>query len=349
MLVRMYTRWAEQHGFHITVMDMQPGDEAGIKSAAFTIEGEYAYGYLKSEKGVHRLVRISPFDAAARRHTSFTAVDVMPELPDDVDVEINMDDVRVDYFRASGAGGQHVNKTSSAVRMTHIPTGIVVQCQNERSQVQNREMCMKYLRAKLFELEQEKQAQLKAEIGGEHQAIEWGSQIPFLCIPSLYDGQDHRTNVETGNIQAVMDGDIDMFIEGYLQQQRGKASGQADDMMKKWIYAAVVAVVVLLGLNIAAPRLAAYGLYRGLSRHMELSPDDVRVEASPGLSVLTGRLDPRSSPVVPISMSVSCVFSLLTVRWRSSVRSFCQPDGRLSAGRIGRARANCWPRFPRKT
>ncbi|WP_281386255.1 peptide chain release factor 2 [Megasphaera hominis] len=222
MLVRMYTRWAEQHGFKINVMDMQPGDEAGIKSAAFTIEGEYAYGYLKSEKGVHRLVRISPFDAAARRHTSFTAVDVMPELPDDVDIEINMDDVRVDYFRASGAGGQHVNKTSSAVRMTHIPTGIVVQCQNERSQVQNREMCMKYLRARLFELEQEKQAQLKAEIGGEHQAIEWGSQIRSYVFHPYTLVKDHRTNVETGNIQAVMDGNLDMFIEGFLQQQKEK-------------------------------------------------------------------------------------------------------------------------------
>ena len=222
MLVRMYTRWAEQNGFHINIMDMQPGDEAGIKSAAFTIEGEFAYGYLKSEKGVHRLVRISPFDAAARRHTSFTAVDVMPELPDDVEIEINMDDVRVDYFRASGAGGQHVNKTSSAVRMTHIPTGIVVQCQNERSQIQNREMCMKYLRAKLFELEQEKQAKLKAEIGGEHQAIEWGSQIRSYVFHPYTMVKDHRTNVETGNIQAVMDGDLDMFIEGYLQQQKEK-------------------------------------------------------------------------------------------------------------------------------
>ena len=222
MLVRMYTRWAEQNGYHLTIIDMQPGDEAGVKSAAFTVEGEYAYGYLKSEKGVHRLVRISPFDAAARRHTSFTAVDVMPELPDDVEVEINMDDVRVDYFRASGAGGQHVNKTSSAVRMTHLPTGIVVQCQNERSQVQNREMCMKYLRARLFELEQEKQAQLKAEIGGAHQAIEWGSQIRSYVFHPYNLVKDHRTNVETGNVQAVMDGDLEAFMEGFLHQEKDR-------------------------------------------------------------------------------------------------------------------------------
>lgn len=222
MLIRMYTRWAERNGYQLTVMDLQPGDEAGIKSATFAINGEYAYGYLKSEKGVHRLVRISPFDAAARRHTSFTAVDVMPELPDDVEVEINMDDVRVDYFRASGAGGQHVNKTSSAVRMTHMPTGIVVQCQNERSQLQNKEMCMKYLRAKLFELEQEKQEKLKAEIGGVHQAIEWGSQIRSYVFHPYNLVKDHRTSVETGNIQAVMDGDLDSFIEGYLQQEKNK-------------------------------------------------------------------------------------------------------------------------------
>ncbi|MCH4178663.1 MAG: peptide chain release factor 2 [Megasphaera sp.] len=222
MLIRMYSRWAERNGYHIAVMDTQPGEEAGIKSATFTIEGEYAYGYLKSEKGVHRLVRISPFDAAARRHTSFTAVDVMPELPDDVDVEINMDEVRVDYFRASGAGGQHVNKTSSAVRMTHEPTGIVVQCQNERSQLQNKEMCLKYLRAKLFELEQEKQAELKAEIGGVHQSIEWGSQIRSYVFHPYNLVKDHRTGVETGNIQAVMDGDLDIFIEGYLQMEKNK-------------------------------------------------------------------------------------------------------------------------------
>ena len=228
MLIRMYMRWAERNGYRINVMDMQPGDEAGIKSAAFTIEGEYAYGYLKSEKGVHRLVRISPFDAAARRHTSFTAVDVMPELPDDVDVEINMDDVRVDYFRASGAGGQHVNKTSSAVRMTHMPTGIVVQCQNERSQLQNKEMCLKYLRAKLFELEREKQEKLKAEIGGVHQAIEWGSQIRSYVFHPYNLVKDHRTGVETGNIQAVMDGDLDIFIEGYLQQKKDKKISRQD-------------------------------------------------------------------------------------------------------------------------
>ncbi|MUP59074.1 peptide chain release factor 2 [Veillonellaceae bacterium M2-4] len=226
MLIRMYTRWAERSGYTLVLMDLQPGDEAGIKSATFGVVGDLAYGYLKSEKGVHRLVRISPFDAAARRHTSFTAVDVMPELPDDVDIQINMDDVRVDYFRASGAGGQHVNKTSSAVRMTHIPTGIVVQCQNERSQLQNKEMCLKYLRAKLFELEQEKQAQLKAEIGGVHQAIEWGSQIRSYVFHPYNLVKDHRTNVETGNVQAVMDGDLDMFIEGYLQQEKNKKIAQ---------------------------------------------------------------------------------------------------------------------------
>ncbi|MGE1063174.1 peptide chain release factor 2 [Megasphaera paucivorans] len=228
MLIRMYTRWAEQNGYRIIMMDMQPGDEAGVKSAMFTIEGDHAYGYLKSEKGVHRLVRISPFDAAARRHTSFTAVDVMPELPDDMDIDINMEEVRVDYFRASGAGGQHVNKTSSAVRMTHLPTGIVAQCQNERSQVQNREMCMKYLRAKLFELEQEKQAQLKAEIGGTHQAIEWGSQIRSYVFHPYNLVKDHRTGVETSNTQAVMDGDLEQFIEGYLQQEKDKKLAKQD-------------------------------------------------------------------------------------------------------------------------
>lgn len=230
IVVRMYSRWAEQHGYKIRMIDYQAGDEAGIKSCAFTVEGENAYGYLKSEKGVHRLVRISPFDANARRHTSFTAVDVMPELPDDVEVEINMDDVRVDYFRASGAGGQHVNKTSSAVRMTHIPTGIVVQCQNERSQVQNREMCMKYLRAKLFALEEEKKERLRAELTGTQQAIEWGSQIRSYVFHPYTLVKDHRTGVETGNIQAVADGDIDMFIEGYLQFLKNRSNKMKEEV-----------------------------------------------------------------------------------------------------------------------
>ncbi len=223
MLVRMYSRWAEKNGYAVSILDMLPGDEAGIKSATFMVKGPNAFGYLRSEKGVHRLVRISPFDAAARRHTSFSAVDVMPELPDDVEVDLNMDDVRVDYYRASGAGGQHVNKTDSAVRMTHMPTGIVVQCQNERSQIQNREQCMKLLRAKLYELEQEKQKELKASIGGAYQAIEWGSQIRSYVFHPYNMVKDHRTGVETANVQAVMDGDLNAFIEGYLQYEKGKS------------------------------------------------------------------------------------------------------------------------------
>ena len=201
------------------MMDELPGDEAGIKSATFMVSGENAFGYLKSEKGVHRLVRISPFDAAARRHTSFAAVDVMPEIDDTVDINIDMKDVDVDTFRASGAGGQHINKTSSAVRMTHRPTGIVVQCQTQRSQLQNRETCLKLLRAKLFEIELEKQAELKAKIGGNYQAIEWGSQIRSYVFHPYNLVKDHRTSVETGNIQAVMDGNLDMFMEGYLKKE----------------------------------------------------------------------------------------------------------------------------------
>ena len=216
MLLRMYGRWAERHGFTALTADLQPGDEAGVKSATLFIKGHNAYGFLKSEKGVHRLVRISPFDSQARRHTSFSACDVMPEIDDAVEVPINMDDVRVDYFRASGAGGQHINKTSSAVRMTHEPTGIVVQCQNERSQLQNKEQCLKMLRAKLFELEQEKKEEEIAKLEGVQQKIEWGSQIRSYVFQPYTMVKDVRTNAETGNVQAVMDGDIDPFIRAYL-------------------------------------------------------------------------------------------------------------------------------------
>ncbi|GBG57916.1 peptide chain release factor 2 [Sporomusaceae bacterium FL31] len=217
MLLRMYVRWAEKNGFKVETMDFLAGDEAGVKSATLLISGRNAYGYLKSEKGVHRLVRISPFDASARRHTSFAAVDVMPEVDDNVEIVINPVDLRVDTFRAGGAGGQHINKTDSAVRMTHIPTGVVVQCQSERSQIQNREQCMKLLRAKLFELERQKQAETKSEIAGEYQAIEWGSQIRSYVFHPYNLVKDHRTSAETGNTQAVMDGEIDLFIEAYLK------------------------------------------------------------------------------------------------------------------------------------
>ena len=216
MLLRMYGRWAERHGFTVETADLQPGDEAGVKSVTLFIKGHNAYGFLKSEKGVHRLVRISPFDSQARRHTSFSACDVMPEIDDAVEVPINMDDVRVDYYRASGAGGQHINKTSSAVRMTHEPTGIVVQCQNERSQLQNKEQCMKMLRAKLFELEQEKKEEEIAKLEGVQQKIEWGSQIRSYVFQPYTMVKDVRTNAETGNVQAVMDGELDPFIRAYL-------------------------------------------------------------------------------------------------------------------------------------
>ena len=216
MLLRMYVRWAERHGFAVETVDLLPGDEAGIKSVSLFIKGHNAYGYLKSEKGIHRLVRISPFDSNARRHTSFCACDIMPEIDDAVEVKINMDDVRVDTYRSSGAGGQHINKTSSAVRMTHIPTGIVVQCQNERSQIQNRARCLMMLRAKLFELEMEKKEEEKAKLEGDQQKIEWGSQIRSYVFQPYTMVKDHRTNAETGNVQAVMDGEIDTFIEAYL-------------------------------------------------------------------------------------------------------------------------------------
>lgn len=216
MLYRMYTRWAERRHFTVKILDFLEGEEAGVKSVTMLIQGLNAYGYLRSEKGVHRLVRISPFDSAARRHTSFSSVDVTPELAEDTDFEIDMDEVRIDTYRSSGAGGQHVNKTDSAVRMTHIPTGIVAQCQNERSQIQNREQCLMILRSKLAELrEAERLAELQ-EIRGELKKIEWGSQIRSYVFHPYTMVKDHRTLAETGNITAVMDGDIDMFINAYL-------------------------------------------------------------------------------------------------------------------------------------
>ena len=216
MLYRMYVYYAEIHHFKMSLLSFEPGDEAGIKSVTMLIEGLNAYGYLRSEKGIHRLVRISPFDANARRHTSFASCDVTPELEDDDSIEINWDEVRIDTYRSSGAGGQHVNKTDSAVRMTHIPTGIVVQCQNERSQIQNREQATMMLKSKLAELkEREKLAQLN-DLKGELKKIEWGSQIRSYVFHPYTMVKDHRTNEETGNINAVMDGDIDMFINAYL-------------------------------------------------------------------------------------------------------------------------------------
>lgn len=222
MLLRMYVRWAERNGFSVETMDLLPGDEAGVKSVTLMIKGRNAYGYLKSEKGVHRLVRISPFDANSRRHTSFSACDVMPEIDDDVEVNINMEDVRVDTYRASGAGGQHINKTDSAVRMTHIPTGIVAQCQSERSQLQNREQCLKLLRARLFELELAKREAELASLEGDQQKIEWGSQIRSYVFHPYNLVKDHRTNTETSDTQGVMDGDINRFIEAYLHAKANK-------------------------------------------------------------------------------------------------------------------------------
>ncbi|MCM8900499.1 peptide chain release factor 2 [Caldicoprobacter algeriensis] len=216
MLFRMYTRWCEDKGYEVKVLDMLPGEEAGVKSVTFHVIGPNAYGYLRCERGVHRLVRISPFDASGRRHTSFASVDVMPELEDDTEIEIRPEDLRIDTYRASGAGGQHVNKTESAVRITHIPTGIVVQCQNERSQIQNRETAMKMLKARLLELKEREQEEKLRQLKGEVKKIEWGSQIRSYVFHPYNLVKDHRTGVETGNIQAVMDGELDQFINAYL-------------------------------------------------------------------------------------------------------------------------------------
>lgn len=219
MLLRMYTRWAEKHGFKVETMDYLPGDEAGIKSVTLLIKGHNAYGYLKAEKGVHRLVRISPFDASGRRHTSFVSCEVMPEFTDEVEIDIRTEDLRIDTYRSSGAGGQHINKTESAIRITHLPTGIVVSCQTERSQIQNREHAMNMLKAKLYQRELEEKEKQLLEIRGEQKEIGWGSQIRSYVFHPYSMVKDHRTSTESGNVQAVMDGDLDQFIDAYLRSR----------------------------------------------------------------------------------------------------------------------------------
>jgi peptide chain release factor 2 len=219
MLLRMYTRWAEKKGFKVETLDYLPGDEAGIKSVTLLIKGHNAYGYLRAEKGIHRLVRISPFDSAGRRHTSFVSIEVMPEMDDNLDIEIRNEDIKMDTYRASGAGGQHINKTDSAVRLTHIPTNIIVNCQAERSQLKNREKAMHMLKAKLYQKRVEEQQQQLDEIRGEQKEIGWGSQIRSYVFHPYSLVKDHRTSTETGNIQAVMDGDLDPFIDSYLRSR----------------------------------------------------------------------------------------------------------------------------------
>ena len=217
MLYRMYTRWADKNGYKVTELDYLEGEEAGIKSVTFEIIGEYAYGYMKGEMGVHRLVRISPFDSGGRRHTSFASVEVLPEITDDIEIDINPDDLRIDTYRASGAGGQHINKTSSAVRITHIPTNIVVACQSERSQIQNRETAMRMLKSKLLDLKEKEHKEKIEDLKGEQREIAWGSQIRSYVFCPYTMVKDHRTNYEVGNVEAVMDGKIDDFMESYLK------------------------------------------------------------------------------------------------------------------------------------
>ena len=222
MLFRMYQHWGERHGYKVSTLDYLDGEEAGLKSAVMLIEGENAYGYLKSEIGVHRLVRVSPFDSSGRRHTSFASLEVMPEIDDTIEVEINPDDLRVDTYRSSGAGGQHINKTSSAIRITHLPTGIVVACQNERSQHQNREMAMKMLKSKLVEIKEREHLEKIEDIKGVQKEIAWGSQIRSYVFMPYTLAKDHRTGFENGNINAVMDGDLDGFINAYLKMESQK-------------------------------------------------------------------------------------------------------------------------------
>ncbi len=223
MLMRMYLRWAEDKGFQTQVLDLSEGEEAGIKSATIEVRGRYAFGYLRAERGVHRLVRLSPFDAAHRRHTSFALVEVIPDIGDDIEVQINPDDLRIDVFRAAGHGGQNVQKNSTAVRITHLPTGIVVSCQNERSQVQNREVAMRVLRARLYDLEQRKREEERARLKGEHVAAGWGNQIRSYVLHPYQMVKDLRTGYETGNTAAVLDGRIDGLIEAYLRAQVSEA------------------------------------------------------------------------------------------------------------------------------
>ena len=225
MLTRMYTRWAERRGYSVNVLDMQPGEEAGIKSATLEVSGDDAYGYLKAEKGVHRLVRISPFDAQSRRHTSFASVFVYPQIDDTIEIEIDESDLRIDTFRASGAGGQHVNKTDSAIRITHLPTGIVVSCQQERSQHKNRATAMKMLKAGLYERALEEQEKEKAELESTKTDIGWGNQIRSYVFQPYTMVNDHRTELKIGDVNKVMDGDLDPFIEAYLKQSAGQGAG----------------------------------------------------------------------------------------------------------------------------
>ncbi len=225
MLLRMYTRWAERNNYSVKLIDRQDGDVVGIKSASIELDGPYAYGYLKCEMGVHRLVRISPFDSSGRRHTSFASLEVMPEIDDDTDVEIRPEDLHIDTYRSSGAGGQHINKTDSAVRITHIPTGIVCACQNERSQVQNKAMAMKMLKSKLMEIKERENLEKIEDIKGVQKEIAWGSQIRSYVFMPYTLAKDHRTGFEMGNINAVMDGDIDGFINAYLKAQSLNALG----------------------------------------------------------------------------------------------------------------------------
>ena len=219
MLYRMYVRWANKNNYEIKELDFLEGEEAGIKSVTFEVNGENAYGYLKGEMGVHRLVRISPFDSGGRRHTSFVSLEVLPEITDDIEIDINQDDLRIDTYRASGAGGQHINKTSSAVRITHIPTNIVVACQSERSQIQNRETAMRMLKSKLLDLKEKEQKDKIEDLKGEQRDIAWGSQIRSYVFCPYTMVKDHRTNYEVGNVESVMDGNIDGFIESYLKSQ----------------------------------------------------------------------------------------------------------------------------------